>query len=307
MLRTDHFATFEQFRPSGILGTSRTVALDPASASIHRATLALPECRLVLQRSFAREYEGDLGSDTCGLVVPMSDDHCHSVNGQQVRGDGVVLLRGIVPCRVVEPYPNTYALVRLGTAMRTRGWADVEQGLGLFGATAQQMHYLQRVLWNIAKAASACPVADDFAQQAPDMQETLYAALDDILIRPDAIESRPRSYDRHLKFVSQLDAMIQEAPGVAMYSENLALALGTSVRTLQAAIVAVHGISLHRYIRIKRLWMVRRALAKAHPGTNIKAAAAAHGFWHMGEFSHTYRVEFGEPPSETLMRARGKA
>lgn len=304
VLRVDHFKNIEEFRPIGILGASHTVALDPASASISRAALALPECRVVLQRSFARESEGDLGAETCGLVIPMSRDHCHSVNGQLVGSDGIVLLRGIVSCRVREPHPNSYALVRISTAMRTRGWPDFERGIGLFGASAQQIHDLQRVLWNIARRASTCSVPADFAKQAADMQETLYAALDNILTRPDAIRARSRSHDRHRKFVSQLDALIRESPSASLYSEDLALALGTSVRTLQSAVSTLHGISLHKYIRSKRLWMVRCELAKGYPSASVKAIAGAHGFWHMGDFSRIYKVEFGEFPSETLMQAR---
>lgn len=32
----------------------------------------------------------------------------------------------------------------------------------------------------------------------------------------------------------------------------------------------------------------------------VKSAALAYGFWHMGEFSWSYRDLFGELPSETL-------
>ncbi|WP_025035000.1 AraC family transcriptional regulator [Bradyrhizobium sp. DOA9] len=304
VLRIDHFENIEEFRPTGILGTSKTVALDPASSSISRAALALPECRVVLQRSFARESEGDLGAETCGLVIPMSRDHCHTLNGQLVGSDGIVLLRGIVSCRVREPLPNSYALVRMSTAMQTRGWPDFERGIGLFSADAQRMHDLQRVLWNIAQRASACLTSADFARQAADMQETLYAAFDDVLIKPDAIRARPRSHDRHRKYVSQLDDLIRESPNASLYSEDLALALGTSVRTLQTAVATVHGISLHKYIRTRRLWMVRCELARGYPSTNVKAIAGAHGFWHMGDFSRFYKVEFGEFPSETLVQAR---
>ncbi|WP_407184396.1 helix-turn-helix domain-containing protein [Bradyrhizobium centrosematis] len=304
VLRIDHFKNIEEFRPVGILGASKTVALDPASASISRAALALPECRVVLQRSFARESEGDLGAETCGLVIPMSRDHCHTLNGQLVGSDGIVLMRGIMPCRVREPHPNSYALVRISTAMQTRGWPDFERGIGLLCAGAQQIHDLQRVLWHIAQRASTCLASADFARQAADMQETLYAALDNILIKSDAIRARPRSHDRHRKYVSQVDALIQESPSASLYSDDLALALGTSVRTLQTAMATVHGISLHKYIRTRRLWMVRCELARGYPSTNVKAIAGAHGFWHMGDFSRLYKLEFGEFPSETLMQAR---
>lgn len=307
VLRIENFHTFEEFRPSGIFGAAKTVALDSKSISVNRATLALPECRLVLQRTFAREYDGELGAETCGLVVPMFDQNFHTLNGGAVRGDNVVFLRGIVPCRISERHPNTHALIRFGTGMQRRGWPEFERGLDLFDPTAQQMHRLRQALWAIAQHASACADPDDFARQAADLQESLYAAIDDILIRPDVIRARPRSFDRHMKVVAGLDELIRQTYDGALYSEDLAAALGTSVRTLQAAVVAVHGISLHRFIRLRKLWMVRRALEKGYPGMNVKAAAYAHGFWHLGEFSRHYKASFGEVPSETLTRARSRA
>ena len=76
------------------------------------------------------------------------------------------------------------------------------------------------------------------------------------------------------------------------------------MRTLQTAAHAVHGVSLHHYLRLKRLWSVRMQLMSAGNGVTIKAAALANGFWHMGEFSRVYKTMFGEMPSETLVNAR---
>jgi AraC family ethanolamine operon transcriptional activator len=46
----------------------------------------------------------------------------------------------------------------------------------------------------------------------------------------------------------------------------------------------------------------QRLLAGAH---SIKAVALAFGFWHLSDFSRSYRDQFGEMPSETLGRGRG--
>jgi AraC family ethanolamine operon transcriptional activator len=68
------------------------------------------------------------------------------------------------------------------------------------------------------------------------------------------------------------------------------------------AVLRYRGMSLHRYLRLWRLWLVRRQLVS---GTqSVKASALAFGFWHMGDFSRSYRSQFGETPSETLARSR---
>lgn len=307
VLRVQRFETFEQFHPSGVLGAAKTVAIDHGTLPVLRAELALPDSRLVMQRTFARVYEGELGAESCGLVVPMSNDHYHTVNGQAVKGDGIVLLRGFFPCRVHEPHPNTHTLIRLNTSMHMRGWADFERGFAHFRVNAPQMRHIQHLIASFVRRASTCSDVNDFALRATAMQEALYSALDDILIQQETLKSRPRSYDRHLRIVGNIDEIIQQSPAAAIYSEDLAHTIGSSVRTVQTAVMAVHGIPLHKYIRMKKLWMVRRILTSGYPGLNIKAAALAHGFWHMGEFSQSYKANFGELPSDTLGRARWPA
>jgi transcriptional regulator GlxA family with amidase domain len=61
-------------------------------------------------------------------------------------------------------------------------------------------------------------------------------------------------------------------------------------------------MSLHRYLRLRRLWLVRKQLLTG--SQSVKASALAFGFWHMGDFSASYRVQFGETPSETLAKVR---
>jgi AraC family ethanolamine operon transcriptional activator len=102
----------------------------------------------------------------------------------------------------------------------------------------------------------------------------------------------------------QVDELISGQPAAPLYSEDLARRIETSVRTLQLAAQAIHGVSLHGYIRLKRLRFAHCQLTSGLPGQSVKAAALASGFWHMGEFSRLYKSVFGEVPSMTLARAR---
>ena len=61
-------------------------------------------------------------------------------------------------------------------------------------------------------------------------------------------------------------------------------------------------MSLHRYLRFKRLWLVRKRLMAG--GISVKACALESGFWHLSDFSRSYHLHFGETPSQTLARAR---
>ena len=68
--------------------------------------------------------------------------------------------------------------------------------------------------------------------------------------------------------------------------------------------VAIRGMSMHRYTRMRRLWNVRQRLVHGASAEAIKMVAFANGFWHMGEFSSQYRNMFGETPQQTLLAAR---
>jgi len=113
---------------------------------------------------------------------------------------------------------------------------------------------------------------------------------------------KPRPSERHRLIMAELDALVQSLPpSLPLYSKDLARQIGTSVRTLQVASHSVTGTSLHRYLRLQKLWQVRSQLSRG--GLSVKAAALANGFWHLGDFSRVYTRIFGEKPSQTRARA----
>ncbi|WP_342737107.1 helix-turn-helix transcriptional regulator [Bradyrhizobium sp. B117] len=109
--------------------------------------------------------------------------------------------------------------------------------------------------------------------------------------------------DRYIAIVAELDELVSARPASKpLYSKELAEEIGTSVRTLHSASLSVVGMSLHSYLRLKRLLQVRRQLSAG--ATSVKAAALANGFWHLGDFSRVYRRAFDELPSQTLARSK---
>jgi AraC-like DNA-binding protein len=61
-----------------------------------------------------------------------------------------------------------------------------------------------------------------------------------------------------------------------------------------------------RLLRQARLAQARSELAAPRPGTTVTRVALDCGFTHLGRFSQEYVRRFGERPSETLQRARGR-
>jgi len=81
--------------------------------------------------------------------------------------------------------------------------------------------------------------------------------------------------------------------------------IGVRERTLQSCCAKFLGISPRRYLLLRRLKQVRRALRDADPTTTVADLAQRHGFTELGRFAVAYRREFGEMPSTTLARVRG--
>ncbi len=85
---------------------------------------------------------------------------------------------------------------------------------------------------------------------------------------------------------------------------QLATAVDVSERTLRTAFKEYFGVGPVRYLRLRRLHQVHRALRAADPKTvAVSDVLVQHGEWQFGRFASRYRRLFGELPSETL-RAR---
>jgi len=91
--------------------------------------------------------------------------------------------------------------------------------------------------------------------------------------------------------------------GERVYVGDLCRAAGVSERALEYAFRDVLGLTPVAHLTRIRLHRVRQALLAAAPGsTTVTAAALDWGFWHLGEFSRSYKKCFGERPSDTLRR-----
>jgi AraC family ethanolamine operon transcriptional activator len=74
-----------------------------------------------------------------------------------------------------------------------------------------------------------------------------------------------------------------------------------SERTLRTAFNECYGVSPVRYLQVRNLHRVHRALRKAEPDeTSVADVLLWHGEWEFGRFATRYRRLFGELPSETL-------
>jgi AraC-like DNA-binding protein len=108
---------------------------------------------------------------------------------------------------------------------------------------------------------------------------------------------------RRVRIVARLEEFLEANRGRALYLTEICAAIGVAERTLRFACEEHLGMGPIRYLSLRRMHLVRRALLLADASKKtVTQLATDHGFWELGHFSVSYRALFGETPSETLRR-----
>jgi AraC-like DNA-binding protein len=132
-------------------------------------------------------------------------------------------------------------------------------------------------------------------------QSLLHALVDCLGI--GHVHADTASQRRHATIMRRFRVVLEQNADSALYVPELCAAIGVSDRTLRTCCQEALGVSPLRYLWLRRMHLVRRALTVADPAAaTVTATAAAHGFWEFGRFAVTYRALFGESPSATLRR-----
>lgn len=298
-----HFTDIDQYRSA-----IRTLSVDftPLARSISsgQTILSLPGCDINFTKSFPRMLDARVIADCTAIGFSM-DDHEVQIRFNGVARDrAVIVAGGSGACyNSVELVEREYASIIFTPAVGHRDW-PVEPAQFRTFETSEAAHgslrHLVREILQIAAEPLAWP---ENAFRAAGMKESLLAGVDAAFaaaVTP-GWASRANAI-RRLKMFQKINEALHDDLGRPLYSEELAKKIGVSVRSLHDAVQHYRGMSLHRYLRLRRLWLVRKRLMAG--ADSVKATALAHGFWHLSDFSRSYRQQFGEMPSQTLQRGR---
>jgi AraC-like DNA-binding protein len=162
-------------------------------------------------------------------------------------------------------------------------------------------------LLNLHKAAG------DLAETAPEIlaHPEVARALEQELVRTmiaclsdPVTEERYRASRPRLPIMQRFEQMLDENADEPLYLAEVCAAIGVSDRTLRLHCQEQLGMSPHRYLWLRRMNVVRRALSLADStAKTVTEIANDHGFAELGRFAVAYRNLFGESPSVTLRRA----
>jgi len=105
------------------------------------------------------------------------------------------------------------------------------------------------------------------------------------------------------RVMRRLEEALMAKLGEPLYMAELCAQVGVSYWTLRDCCLEYLGMSPKRYLWLRRMNLVRRALRSADPKRKtITEIASDYGFWELGRFSVAYRSLFGESPLAALRR-----
>jgi AraC family ethanolamine operon transcriptional activator len=293
---------FDHFRNIEGLGEASSIPIDCRSFAASFASLRLKACTIYLQQTFPRILQ--IRYSTTGAIVGLMMDDAASLilNGVEARVPAILLVKGSAKCEIVEQQANLVALIN---SVDDRGWPGELDRARVIATERAKFEALRTTLRDVLVLASHSP--DILAQPnvIESIEESILQAVDLAMAAASpASEAKRLSLSHYLALVRKFDEFVAANAGKTLYSADVARQLGVSVRTLHNAVVAIRGMSMHRYMRLRRLWNVRQQLLRGASLQSIKAVALVNGFWHMGEFTASYRELFGETPQQTLSADR---
>jgi AraC family ethanolamine operon transcriptional activator len=226
-------------------------------------------------------------------------------NGVERDRSVIVIGSGGAVYSALERTERKYASIVFRPAIGNRGWPEATPNFNMFETSAVAQQRLRELVMQVLSVAPQLSDAPSVGEVSAAIRESLLACVDTALA--DVIPTRWAAHAnsiRQFRIFQRVRAVLAESLARPIYSAELALQVGVSVRSMHDAIMRYRGMSLHRYLRLRRLWLVRRRLLAG--AESVKAIALAFGFWHLGDFSGSYRLQFGEAPSETLAKSRQK-
>jgi AraC family ethanolamine operon transcriptional activator len=295
--KTFRFTDVDQFRTAvRNLNIEFTPLVRKISAK--QIILNLPGCDVNFTRSFPRIVDAQLAGDCTLIGFSMDDGVPLRFNGAERDHAAIVIGGGGAAYNIVEPVERQFASIVFTPQIVDRGWPEARPVFKVFETSVGAQHWLRELVRNVLQLSPIFGPAEA-ARVASAIKQSLLAGVDAAFAQVvDARWARRANSLDQFKVFLRIQAVLSDNIGEPIYSDELARQVGVSVRTLHDAVSRYRGMSLHRYLRLRRLWLVRqRLLAGAH---SVKASALAFGFWHLGDFARSYRLQFGETPSETL-------
>ena len=205
------------------------------------------------------------------------------------------------PCRWASLRLPAQEIARYGRASIGAGFA-VPAAAQLWQPPRAAIRQLRHLHAAAIRAAEVRPGVLISLEAAHGLEQQLIHALLECLSGSPAAAGT-RAIRQHQGIVVGFEALLQAQPHQNLRIPEICKALGVSDRTLRLCCEEQLGLSPTKYLRLRRMQLVRRALWREEPDTAKVSEVAqryGYGFRELGRFAANYRAVFGELPSATL-------
>lgn len=253
---------------------------------------------------------GELRPETYSLALSQEASGECIFGGQQAVGDALM-----IGCSdeldILSPAQFGLIGIVVDALLLRESWER------MFGASPPAWLETQTVARNSIATARLRTLCGDIFASIPDIEakwihdSALHLLRDTVLL--EMIEALPPSVGQSPSpTLAQRKRLVDHACDIALSQSEqpmsileLCRSIGASRRKLNYCFQEVLGMTPVKYLRAIRLNAVRRALSTPIQGeASIGDIATQWGFWHLSQFALDYKRQFGELPSQTLLRVR---
>jgi len=257
--------------------------------------------------------EGQSHSDGYLFYMPLTNGIEYSANGRMLGINEIAILEPGCEFCVSTKVAHDWYTVFVPTHKFTQGGDLVEPSLGSEKMTCrvtrpnfQVANQFRAFVSQIMTAAAYCsqfesaPAATCAATEL--MNVTSLVAGERHAGEPHQ-NGRPR-FPRQ-EIIRRCQELLEERVGELVLLGDLAAAADVSERTLRTAFHEYYGMGPVRYLQLRQLHRVNRALRASDPeAESVTGVLVEQGVWEFGRFASQYHRLFGELPSETLRKKR---
>ena len=257
--------------------------------------------------------EGQSRSDGYLIFLPLNHAGLHRANGIALSSNSWAILEPGSDFCVRCPVEHDWCSVFVPTSILAR-----ESNLILPPSGSEKMncrvsrpnpqlaYQLSSLVRSIVNAATNC--AQFESSPAATCATAELSQVASLIIgqgQGDKLNQRGRRIMPRQEIIRRSQELLEERDGEPVLVEELAAAAEVSERTLRTAFNEYFGVGPVRYLHLRQLHQVHRALRGADPkAVSVTDVLVEYGVWEFSRFASRYRQLFGELPSETLRRKK---
>jgi len=309
-MSTQTFSTFEAFFDSVQHANLRAMVRGPGGGNWVLTNLIFSKVGVQLGQASANAIvEGSSKLGGVSIFIPTHGSTTMSGNGKRF-DDRSLLLAGPGDEFCLSATEAQRQWCSLFIANESLNAADgdaivpLRANRGLLRLPVERVQRFRSVIEGLQSVVMQSPTAFASAMAQLTGEQKLVTEVRRVLAVPSPVD---QSAGRHVvpreQIIRRSMDFVDQHNGEYLSVAQLAAAAGVSERTLRAAFEQYFGEAPVRFLRLRTLHQVRKALRCADPSVaSVTDIATQFGVWQLGRFARDYRSLFSELPSATLRR-----